>query len=105
MSATGSVSGRAHSFTLTGLLSDTIYYYTVEGQDGIASTTLQFKTPIVVANNASGSIVAQGSVYLSGSTGTGVTFLGSGTLTILSVTSSGSSLFFPLDGLTINTLL
>jgi hypothetical protein len=104
MSATGSIPGMTHIFTLSGLLSDTIYYYRVEGQLGIPSAILQFKTPTVVTNNASGSIVTQGSVYLSGSTGTGIVFSASGTLTILSITSSGSSLFLPLTGLTITAL-
>jgi hypothetical protein len=104
MSATGSAPGTAHIFTLSGLLSDTIYYYRVEWQGGISSSIFQFKTPVIVGNNASGSIVAQGSVYLSGSTGAGVSFSGSGTLTILSITSSGSSLFLPLNGLVISTV-
>lgn len=103
-SSTGSSPGTTHSFSLSGLLSDTVYYYTVEGQGGTVSSTFQFKTPIVIDSNASGSIIAQGSVYLSGATGTGVTFGGSGTLTIMSITSSGSSLFFPLTGLTITAL-
>lgn len=63
---------------------------------------MNFKTPIVIDSaTASGDIVATGSIYLSGSTATGVTFVQSGTITLLSLTSNGSSLFVPLDGLSI----
>lgn len=102
--ATGTTSGTTHSFTLTGLLTDTIYYFVVQGQGGSQSSIMQFKTPTVINNNASWSIVATGSVYLSGSTGTGVTFLGSGSLTILSLLLNGSQISFPLNGLTITAL-
>ena len=63
---------------------------------------MSFKTPEVLdVTTASGSMTAMGSVYLSGSTATGASFFGSGTLNILSVSSSGSSLLIPLGGLTI----
>lgn len=101
-SATGSAPSTTHSFTLIGLLPNTIYYFSVGGQGGIASVTMQFKTPTQIdTSTASWSIVATGSVYLSGSTGTGITFSQSGSLRVLSLTSNGSSLFIPLSGLTI----
>ncbi len=101
-SATGATPATSHRFILTGLLPDTIYYFSVQGQGGIASETMHFKTPTLVdTSTASGSIVATGSVYLSGSTATGITFSQSGSLTILSLTASGSSLSVILDGLTI----
>ncbi len=100
-SATGTTPGTSHSFVLTGLLVDTIYYFRVQWQGGTQSAIMQFKTPRVISNSATWSIVATGSVYLSGSTATGVTFLGSGSIAILSITSTGSQLSFPFNGLTI----
>ncbi len=101
-SATGATPGTSHRFILTGLLPDTIYYFMVQGQGGEASETMHFKTPTLIdTSSASGSIVATGSVYLSGSTATGVIFSQSGSVTILSLTASGSSLSVILDGLMI----
>lgn len=102
--ATSATPGTVHNFVLTGLSVDTIYYYTVEWQNGVPSGIMQFKTPTVINNTVSWSIVATGSVYLSGSTGTGVTFLGSGWLTIVSLLLNGSQISFPLNGLTISAL-
>ena len=94
--------GTNQSFTLTGLLTDTIYYFAVQGQGGMQSPTMDFKTPTIIdVNTASGSITATSSVYLSGVTSSGATFTNSGSLGILSLTSSGSSLSIPLNGLTI----
>lgn len=63
---------------------------------------MHFKTPTVLnVSTASGTISATSSVYLSGSTASGVTFTNSGSLGILSLTSSGSSISIPLNGLTI----
>lgn len=101
---TGSSMGTSHSFTLTGLLPDTIYYFAVQGQGGIQSPTMDFKTPTVVdTGTASGSITATSSVYLSGATSSGVVFSNTGSLGILSLTSSGSSISIPLNGLTITS--
>ena len=101
-SATGASPATSHRFILTGLLPDTIYYFSVQGQGGIVSQTMHFKTPkLVDTSSASGSIVATGSVYLSGSTATGIIFSQSGSLSILSLTASGSSLSVVLGGLTI----
>jgi S-layer homology domain len=104
MMATGSSMGTAHSFTLTGLLLDTIYYYQVQWQWWVASSVREFKTPTTVENTASGNLVATGSVYLSGSTSTGVTMLWSGSLEIMSISSSWSSITFPLSGLVIRAI-
>jgi hypothetical protein len=62
---------------------------------------MQFDTPSIISSSDSGTIIATGSVSMSGSTGTGVAFSGSGSLKIHSSTSVGSSLFFPLNWLTI----
>ncbi len=43
--ATGSVPSTSHNFTLIGLLPDTIYYFSIGGQGGAPSVTMQFKTP------------------------------------------------------------
>jgi hypothetical protein len=86
--ATGSAPGTTHSFIFIGLLPDTVYYFSVGGQGGISSDVMQFKTPTQIdASTASGAITATGSIYLSGSTGTGVTFSQTGSILILSLTS------------------
>ncbi len=103
-SITGSTIGTTHSFNLYGLLPDTLYYFTVEGQAGPASSIFQFKTPKVMDKDASWSIMATGSIYLSGATATWVTFWGSGSLRIFGISSSGSSLSFILTNLTISAL-
>ena len=104
LSATGTSPGTTHSFTLTGLTTNTTYYFAVKWQGGIESSVLSFKTPTVVdVTTATGTVTATSSVFLSGSTATGATFLGSGTLGILSLTSSGSSLSIPFNGLTISS--
>ena len=100
-SITGSSIGTTHSFSISGLLPDTMYYYTVQGQWWFDSAVQQFKTARTIDNSVSGSLVYTGPVYLSGSTATGVTFLWSGSLRLLSITSSGSSLLFPLNSLQI----
>ena len=65
---------------------------------------MHFKTPLVIDTSTStGSITTTGSIFLSGSTSTGVTFTNSGSLTLLSLTSTGASLSFPLNGLTITS--
>ncbi len=103
-SATGTAIATQHSFVFTGLIPNTIYYFLVQGQNGIQSDTIQFKTPIQLnTSTLSGSTVAIGSVYLSGFTATGVTFSQSGSLTILSLGASGGSLYIPLNNLIITT--
>jgi hypothetical protein len=101
MTATGSSPGTSHSFTLTGLLDDTDYYFTVEGQWGQVSVVQHFKTPFVISNAMSGTATISGPVSLSGSTGTGVLFSGSGSIHLLSTDPVGNTLTFPLSGLRI----
>lgn len=99
--ATGSNAGTSHTFILTGLLVDTDYYFTVEGQWGQVSAVQHFKTPFSIDNTASGTITVNGPVYLSGSSATGVLFSGSGSIHLLSTDPVGNSLVFPLNGLQI----
>ncbi len=101
LTATGTTATTAQSFLLIGLLPDTIYYYTVEWQGGIPSSVQTFKTPFTVGNTITWSVSAIGSIAFSGATGTGITFSGSGWLSILSVSSSGSSVSFPTNNLSI----
>ena len=101
LSATGTTFGTQQRIVLTNLLPNTIYFFLVQGQGGSQSVTMNFKTPTIIdTSTASGSIIATSSVYLSGVTASGVTF-NSGSLGILSLTSSGSSISIPLNGLRI----
>lgn len=101
MTATGTSSATSHAITLSGLSLDTTYYYAVLGQGWPQSSTMQFRTASVVGNNSSWAIVAIGAIYLSGWTSTWVTFTNSGTITVTSISSSWSSIFFPFNWLTI----
>lgn len=101
---TWSVSWTQHTFDIIWLAANTIYYYTVEGQWGIVSPVYQFKTPVVVSIESSGSIIANSSVYISGSTLTGAVFNQTGIITILSLTSPNSRISFSLSGLSITAV-
>ncbi len=98
---TGSTSGTSHTFTLTGLSLNTAYYFAVQWQGGTQSSIMQFMTPMVVTSSSSWSITATGAIYLSGSTSTGITFTNTGSITVMSVSSNGSMISFPINWLTI----
>lgn len=105
-SATGSA-GTSHAINLLGLTEDTTYYYQVYGvsggQNGDSSSIMSFKTPVVIdITTSSGTVTATGSVYLSGTTSTGVTFTNTGSLEIVSTTDTGASVTLSLSGLTIS---
>lgn len=101
---TGATASGSHRFTLMNLSPDTVYYFSVQGQGGTVSPVMNFKTPTIINTaTASGAITATSSVYLSGATSSGITFSASGSLGILSLTSSGSSISIPLSGLRISS--
>ncbi|MDQ1343375.1 MAG: S-layer y protein [Patescibacteria group bacterium] len=105
-SAVGSTAATSHQIPLTGLSSDTTYYYRTfglsDGNTGSLSEISSFKTPAVVDVLASsGTVTATGSAYLSGATSTGATFTNTGTLVITSLGSSGS-VQLAMSGLTIS---
>lgn len=100
----GGTVGVTHVFSITWLVPNTIYYYTVEWQWGIVSPVYQFKTPAVISIDSWGNINANSSIYVSGSTLTGAVFSQVGTVTILSLTSPNSYLSFSHSWLTLSAV-
>lgn len=95
------------SYMATNLESDTQYFYQVKTADGkyfsgTTSTTYSFTTPKVLEYTETGMVNTSGSIYLSGSTSTGVTYANneSGSL-ILANTGNTFSLTIPLSGSTL----
>ena len=101
-------SGTSHSITVSGLSTDTQYYFkaygTVNGKDGTKSAATAVKTSRTASSSEYGNdITATGSVWFQDSTSTGAEFgNSSGSVTVYSDDGKHSARF-PLDGLVIGT--
>lgn len=99
----------ANTFEFDGLTPDTTYYYQIVAQGILHTSSGQtrpyaFHTPRLVTQTGAGNIASSGSVYLSGSTMSGVGY-GTGAQTIV-LTESGASrvtMTLPLRGLTVTS--
>ncbi len=98
-----------NTFEFNNLTPDTTYYYQIIAHGILHSSVEQaipysFHTPRLVTRTGTGNMSSSGSVYLSGSTASGVTY-GTGVQTII-LTESGSgrvTATIPLRGITISS--
>lgn len=98
-----------HSFTLTGLVADTTYYYTIMTcgaylcNDDI-NTLYSFHTPKSASTSISTTVTSTGTLYLSGATATGMVFTGSTGSGRIILTNTGNtvSVSIPTSGLIIS---
>ncbi|MDD5197505.1 MAG: M4 family metallopeptidase [Candidatus Gracilibacteria bacterium] len=100
--------GLYHNLTLTGLSSNTLYYYTIQGvmtpySSAILSGSFRSST-ILDISTISNSVVSTGAVIFSGVSSTGDTvFQSTGTLSIANENIPEDTIILSLSGLTITT--